>query len=201
MLIPSGTIQGSNGNDFLRGSDADEWFDGGAGDDTIIGGLGSDSVRGGLGFDTYEMGAGDNFVDLGSVDWQETGEGLDRFSSIESVFSQGGNDVLVADNLRSNLLHGGGGDDVLRAGKHGFDTLIGGSGADSFFLRKGRGYAVIADFQANDLIHIKSKPGKISYASSGADLQVFKGRNMLAILPGMAELDLLYEGDRAWTLI
>src|SRR6185503_12098102 len=74
---PSGSIQGTAGNDSLTGTEGDDSIAGLAGNDTINalggndrldGGAGIDTLNGGLGNDTYVVTAGDVLSDTGGID-------------------------------------------------------------------------------------------------------------------------------------
>ena len=109
---------------------------------------------------------------LSAVAAQQTGEGVDRLSSIENLITGAGNDgltgsavanVLVA-GAGSDVLVGAGGDDTLSgeagldrlfgnegadwlAGGTGNDVLAGGAGADRFVFLPGDGADRVADFE------------------------------------------------------
>lgn len=113
-------LDGSSGNDTLRG---------GVGDDSLMGGEGNDQIFGGLGDDTgLYLGERSVVVDLNLTGPQDTGYGRDTLSSVESLTSGSGNDLLTG-NTANNVLNGGLGQDTLLGGA-GDDVLVGGSGLD-----------------------------------------------------------------------
>lgn len=134
-------LYGGRGADFLIGGAGNDAINGSKGSDYLIGGIGNDTLNGGDGFDFAMLGRDhrDITVDLRRIDRQVTGDGLDKFVSIEGLVSTGGSDHLIG-NDQSNVLlsaggrdmvSGGGGNDLL-SGSAGNDTLSGDDGADVF---------------------------------------------------------------------
>ena len=101
---------------------------------------------------------------------------------------------------QSNLLIGGHGDDWLEAGKHSDDYLVGGAGIDTFELHKGKGFATIDDYETQDWIFINAKSKQVTYDTSGNDLQLFKGADLIAEFEGMATKELWHDGGKWWYL-
>jgi Ca2+-binding RTX toxin-like protein len=139
-------IAGFGGNDVLCGGPGDDLFFGGAGDDRMAGGPGIDAV-------SFNSPTADNGVrvDLGRD--RATGEGSDRWTSIEGAAGSRGDDRLVGSKAKDIFLglagadevRAGGGKDTVLGGP-GDDTMDGGGGRDwiSFFLYH---YAIKVDLQ------------------------------------------------------
>lgn len=139
------SVEGTSFDDVLIGNDAattfipsfgnDEVFAGG-GDDIIIDHAprywpvaGNDLYDGGAGFDVLSWDGliGEPIIaDLASG--TASGQGDDRFSSIEGLIGSERDDVLSGDE-QDNILRGGDGDDNLD-GRGGRDVLDGGPGID-----------------------------------------------------------------------
>jgi Ca2+-binding RTX toxin-like protein len=119
-------IKGGSGNDFLYGGNKNDRINGGAGDDWIEGNAGNDRLAGDTGNDVIYAHAGN--------DWAWGGDGDDDlFADVgnDKLFGDGGNDELWAWH-GNDALHGGDGDDVLH-GEDGHDRLRGGAGNDQLF--------------------------------------------------------------------
>ena len=153
------TIAGDSGGNRLEGRDGHDRLDGGPGNDYLSGGAGSDGLIGGTGNDIFDGGAGDDYavfsgsasgvvVDLGWNGPQNTGQGIDSFLSVESVYGSILGDLLRGTNGDNNIggdagndwlwgasgndeLFGGDGNDVLHGGA-GTDGLSGDDGVDAF---------------------------------------------------------------------
>ncbi len=150
------TLNGEGGNDRIYG---------GAGNDLLIGGAGSDLYSGGTGRDTasFQFAKSGVKVDLTLTGAQDTGQGVDKFSSIETVLGSDFNDRLIG-NGKTNTIIGGKGDDFLAGfslggGRKGdVDTLIGGSGSDTFAVIDfpvSRGTFVVDFQQGKDQIYLE----------------------------------------------
>lgn len=157
--IGNDTILGGYDNDVLSGDSGNDILDGGSGADKLDGGSGSDKLIGGRGIDTalFQTKA-DVSVNLGKSGYQNTGDGIDKLSSIENLISGFGDDVLFG-NGRANSLLAGRGADVLRGfgnadkldGGAGSDEIFGGSGGDR--IDGGRGSDVLqGDRGADDFL-------------------------------------------------
>ena len=194
------TYTGSSLHDELVGSSRGEWFYGMSGDDTIYGGNGSDYIDGGPGFDIAEFSGNDNWINLNKKNYQNTGDGRDKLVSVEAIFAGDGNDTLIGHKKISNFLAGGHGDDWIEAGKHSEDYLVGGGGIDTFELHKGKGHANIADYQEQDWIYINARFNQVTYDTSGRDLQLFKGDDLIANFENMADKELWHDGGKWWYL-
>lgn len=117
----AGTLNGGDGNDFLKGGTGNDKLNGQAGDDVLIGGQGNDVLKGGAGRDQL---------------WGDDRAQLRVGSTWYFVSSaQGGNDQLLGGDGDDTLV-GGAGNDKLDGGA-GQDYLFGGDGADS--LKGGAG--------------------------------------------------------------
>lgn len=88
----SDTINGGDGDEYIRAFQGHDWLYGQRGDDLILAGAGDDHVWGGQGSDTLLGGDGDDRLsgDLGD-DVLFGGQGRDRFV----VQSEGGSDVIL----------------------------------------------------------------------------------------------------------
>jgi serralysin len=128
------TLRGVYGNDTLMGME---------GNDLLIGGANNDRYYGGAGIDTASFQELDDAlilndriaflqVDLSNTGFQNTGEGLDRFSSIENLVGSKIDDFFKG-NAGANSLRGLAGDDTLDGGL-GQDTLTGDAGSDVFVM-------------------------------------------------------------------
>lgn len=122
-------FDGRGGADTLLGSVGADTLLGGSGDDTLSGGLGNDVLDGGDGVDTVTYADAARGVtvrlDLGP---RETGEGVDRFVSVERVVGSAFADFIYGSTGRQELF-GGAGDDRL-LGLDGNDLIVGGAGRD-----------------------------------------------------------------------
>ncbi|MES2432862.1 MAG: calcium-binding protein [Pseudomonadota bacterium] len=133
------SIIGSGGGDLIQQSYGGANFFGGdtliggGGNDTIQGSTANDSIYGGAGIDTYDLSfLVDGFaVNLAQAGTQTSGivTGVDRLTSIESVWGGAANDTLTG-NSGKNELRGNAGNDVLVGGA-GADRLDGGAGFDT----------------------------------------------------------------------
>jgi Ca2+-binding RTX toxin-like protein len=128
----SDTLEGSDsaGGDDLQGGEGPDEIAGAAGGDFLTGDQGDDLLNGGAGADAVRFSAGTGVtVDLAQTGEQNTGEGRDTLTAVESAYGGGGADHLSGD-AGANQLDGGGGDDVLD-GRGGADELRGGEGSDT----------------------------------------------------------------------
>lgn len=93
------------------------------GDDEIISGAGNDLIVGSFGDDTIETGTGDDFAlgDLGNLVFRNETD-VERL--VYTVADVGGDDVITAAGLGSNILIGQFGDDIITGGDED-DILIG----------------------------------------------------------------------------
>ena len=194
------TYTGTSYDDELIGTSRGEWFYGMAGDDTIYGGNSDDFIDGDSGIDLAEFSGNDNWINLNKKGYQNTGDGRDKLVSIEAIYAGDGDDTLIGHKKNSNFLAGGDGDDWIEAGKHSEDWLLGGAGIDTFELRKGRGHAEIGDYENQDWIFINAKFKQVTYDTSGRDLQLFVGDDLIANFEGMAGKELWNDGGKWWYL-
>ncbi|GAA3523336.1 calcium-binding protein [Nocardioides daeguensis] len=117
-------VEGGVGNDVLQTTARGVTITGGAGDDRLTGGAYDDRLDGGPGDDALHGGAGSDILhgdDGADRLWTDGGVG-------DQVWGDAGNDALVADAARAQLI-GGAGDDLLRAQAAGV-LLLGGDGDD-----------------------------------------------------------------------
>jgi Ca2+-binding RTX toxin-like protein len=135
-------VIGSNipGGDDIEVEDGNDTVDGAGGNDQIRGYSGNDTIKGGAGNDrvSFKNGpaAGVN-VDLGKTGPQDTGEGRDTISEIETVVGTTLGDTITGDG-GANLLLGDGGDDTID-GAGGQDDLRGEAGTDTVSYEKAAG--------------------------------------------------------------
>ena len=144
-------VRTREGDDQIEGSDipAGDVIDAGDGDDTVLGFGGNDQIRGWSGNDTLKGGAGNDRVifkngpaagvnvDLGRTTAQDTGEGRDTISEIETVVGTTFGDTITGDGA-ANLLLGDAGDDTLDGGG-GADDIRGEAGTDTVSYAKAAG--------------------------------------------------------------
>lgn len=163
ISIEAAQLTGGAGNNLIDASAftlGNVTLDGGAGNDTVLGGAGNDTLTGGLGNDSINGGAGnDRLTETGNVNFTLTnttltGNGVDTFSSIESVRIDGGAGNNIIDASAALLadrtfLFGGAGNDTIRGSK-GLDQISGGSGNDS--LVGGAGFNFIDGNDGNDTL-------------------------------------------------
>ena len=198
---------GGRGNDYLRGDEGNDRLYGGRDDDQLQGGLGNDVIHGGQGSDTAIFGAARSrvryTVNLSNQNWQNTGEGRDKLTSIENVITRQGNDLIVGNSSSNNVRSGSGndvilgmdgndeikgerGNDLIVGGK-GFDKLYGGQGADTFFLSEGSGFDRIMDFRdGQDRLQFGAGVDNLSVRNRNGHAFVYEGRDLLAVVNGAA---------------
>ncbi|MGH2755724.1 MAG: calcium-binding protein [Actinomycetota bacterium] len=139
-------IVAKGGDDLVEGRGGNDLICGGAGFDSIYGQGGRDKLAGGGATDFLDGGFGDNVIDGGPAgDWayygassvgveadlaeeEATGEGTDRFISIEALWGSGFDDVLNGGD-NDDTIFGGSGDDTIDA-RAGFDYVAGDDGED-----------------------------------------------------------------------
>jgi hypothetical protein len=152
---------------YLQGDRAFENFWGNNGDDDIYAAGGDDWINGGSGWDYALFSNADNTINLNKNGWQQTGDGSDKLISIEGI-------------------DGGGGDDWLTVGKRGEDMLWGGNGIDTFEVKKGGGFSIIQDYKVgDDWIYINSPFRQVTVDTSGNDLLLYQGNDLIAEVVGM----------------
>ena len=195
---PPSHYYGSQKNDYLQGDSASENFWGYQGDDHIYAGGGDDWIHGGDDWDYVLFSNAGNKVNLNKRGWQKTGDGLDKLVSIEGIDGGGGDDWLIAHNKIDSDLVGGAGNDWLTAGKKGNDYMWGGKGIDVFEPKKGGGYSSINDYEKKDWIYINGSFRKVSVDTSGKDLLIYQGNDLIAEVAGMGRSDLLHDGGKWW---
>jgi hypothetical protein len=127
------TLIGGEGDDILIGHEDDDRLKGEGGRDLLQGGAGNDDIDGGAGRDrvSYEDSPAGVTVDLNKKDFQRTGQGRDRLTSVEHATGSDYGDT-ISGTAQGNALAGGEGADHL-AGRGGRDTLTGGGDADSLY--------------------------------------------------------------------
>ena len=143
------TVEGGEGNDWIRTGAGDDRVEGGAGDDTVFTGAGRDYVNGSRGNDRLHAGSGHDTVYGGDGD--------------DYLQGDAGHDYLEG-GRGGDHIRGGAGRDVLSGGLDD-DTLEGGADADRLYAGGGadRLYgATVGDRRAN-------RAGDIAYAQEGAD--------------------------------
>jgi Ca2+-binding RTX toxin-like protein len=106
-------LTGSNFNDTLVGDANSNWLDGG---------LGFDILNGGAGFDYASYFSAAIAVRASLLEpWNNTGEAVDAYTSIEGLAGSRFDDILIGDGLDNNL-RGGLGADYLDGG-NGYDFV------------------------------------------------------------------------------
>lgn len=122
-------LDGTAGGDRLIGKRGGDTLLGLEGDDTLIGGDGKDILAGGIGEDTALFKGDDDLtIDLSSIRFQNTGQGQDRFISIENVIAGRGDDSLTGSD-QDNTIKGNAGADTITGGE-GQDRLYAGRDSD-----------------------------------------------------------------------
>lgn len=127
VIIGSGTINGTNGDDLIFGSAGSDTINGGNGNDVICGRGGSDTLSGGNGIDQVIGDVCSRLAATAGADTCETITG--------SPTGDAGNDTVYGNNGDDSLGAGGGvwgdgGNDAVFGG-NGDDTVFGGAGTDS----------------------------------------------------------------------
>lgn len=164
-------INGDSGNNSLTGTTGDETLNGNAGNDTLNGGGGNDKLFGGDGNDWLASGSGNDTLDGGNgTDWlvfnstagatvdlrqttaQNTGDGIDTITNVESLSGGAGANHFTGNDFANHFL-GQGGDDRL-FGNGGDDTLDGGAGND--MLDGGSGNDLLLGGDGDDLLVMSS---------------------------------------------
>ena len=232
-------LYGSEGEDFVLGGDGDDELYGNAGNDELFSGQGDDTLYGGAGDDVFYTpfgtdhntiygGAGSDTIDFlwlnkdVDIDLSEDKAAVDgtdvaTMTSIENIFTGGGDDVIMG-SQQDNAIFGGAGDDWIR-GKAGADTLTRSGGAHTFYWQHGDivdscgvhlGLDIITDFDATEdtldfgsLVNMGACDDITDYVSleetdDGTMVSVdLGGVQQVALLEDVFELDMksLYEGD------
>jgi len=88
LIVGSGTINGTNGNDLILGSAGADDITGRQGQDCILGGGGNDTINGNQGDDVVMGGPGDDDLDGGQGAGDEcyAGGGSDTFNRCEAIY-------------------------------------------------------------------------------------------------------------------
>lgn len=143
---PTGTINGTEGNDSLVGTAGDDTINGLGGNDTLIGNAGNDFLHGGTGIDSMDGGLGNDIFYVGTV-----GDAVTDSGGIDTVWSEISWDLgLDFENLTivgtaatssqgnnlDNRMVGNDADNYFNA-RAGNDTLIGNGGDDYFDMSTG----------------------------------------------------------------
>jgi len=136
---PTGTINGTAGNDALTGTagndtinglDGNDTIQGLDGNDSLDGGAGVDSIDGGLGNDTLVATAGDVLTDAGGIDTIVTDANWTMGAAFENLTQTGGTNAFVDGNASANVILGNAGNNSIQGGD-GNDTINGGAGNDA----------------------------------------------------------------------
>lgn len=216
-LAGDDTLSGDSGDDTVNGGDGDDWLSGDLGNDQLFGGLGDDvlvalrffnaSGQMGDGDDLYDGGDGNdtvylapfpNGVTVNLATGIGTGNGNDRFVSVENLWGTNFADILTG-GAGSNWFYGGAGDDTLSGGA-GDDILDGGIGNNIVDGGDGHDQIIaqvdIATVVSNvlrggagqDLIHVRGA-GAIGatplfeiFAGDGDDVVRYEDRNVAGML-------------------
>lgn len=126
----------------------------GGGNDTVYSGGGADTVYGGDGNDTIYYGTGGATQSDGDTVYG--GEGDDVIDDVggaeyvydDTLYGEGGNDILYGGGGHDEIYGGAGGDFI--AGETGHDELFGGEGAD--LISGGEGYDIIVGGAGDDML-------------------------------------------------
>ncbi len=88
LIVGSGNINGTNGNDLILGGTGADTIDGRQGRDCILGGGGNDVINGNQGDDVIIGGPGDDDIDggQGAADDCYAGGGSDTFNRCEAIY-------------------------------------------------------------------------------------------------------------------
>ncbi|MFL5843855.1 MAG: calcium-binding protein [Solirubrobacteraceae bacterium] len=187
-VLPGGVyLVGGPGDDVLTGGDGPDYLFGGAGDDALTGGasddeLGGDAdddqIDGGPGRDTHSYYSAEQgvVVDLGIAGAQETGQGTDALTSIESLEGTELDDVLRGTDGAEEL-EGLGGDDLLE-GRGGDDLLLGGGDDDV------ASYAAAPGPVTVDLAAAAPQAGGAAGADELKDIESLTGSAFADVLSG-----------------
>jgi Ca2+-binding RTX toxin-like protein len=131
-VLLGATVDGGNGNDWLRGGGGNDTLLGGRGNDRMFGSLGDDVLAGDGGNDRMWGGAGNDTVDGGyGHDWAYGEDGDDVLTGgygHDHLFGGAGVDTAWGGDGKDHL-HGGDDNDVLH-GEGDKDHLKGGLGDD-----------------------------------------------------------------------
>ena len=211
------TLNGLGNADILNGGDGADILNGGDGDDILDGGADNDTYNGGAGVDTanFRASAVPVTVNMTIAGPQNTGNGLDTFSSIENVIGSPFADKITGNNLKNSFfgldgadtLRGGSGDDYLDGGNGGDlivgdagrDTMLGGEDADRLYggssddsLFGGAGADLLAGGPGIDRLDGGADPDRL-YADGTADTFVFKdggGDRVFRFVSGLHMLEI-----------
>ena len=176
----------SDGADWLRGGSGNDLLLGDAGNDTLSGDNGNDVLRGGSGVDlAIYAGSVAVRVNLALLGYQNTGQGLDRLTEIENLWSGSGHDRLFG-NAAANTVWAGAGNDTLAGGAGndrldggtGADWLFGGSGADGFVFKSGRDH--VGDFNraTGDRIYLEDAVLRAVHGLTGGQVVAKFGHDL-----------------------
>jgi Ca2+-binding RTX toxin-like protein len=124
--LSSSTIGLASGSLFLKGGAGADNLAGSLGNDFLYGGPGNDTLSGGEGNDmlSYAFSANAVTVNLLLTDAQNTGDGLDTLSGIDTLVGSAFSDTLTGNNVG-----------VAFDGGAGADTMTGGDGSDYYNVR------------------------------------------------------------------
>ena len=77
--------------------------------------------------------------------------------------------------------------------------MWGGKGIDTFELKKGGGHSIIQDYKVgDDWVYINAPFRQVSVDTSGNDLLVYQGNDLIAEFAGMGRKDLWHDGGKDW---
>ncbi len=194
------TLYGESGKDTLKGGDGDDTLDGGDDKDKLYGGDDNDTLYGQGGKDTLKGDDGNDTLYGGaSKDTLKGGEGRDTLyggDDKDKLYGDANSDTLLGE-AGKDTLKGGNGDDILTGGT-GIDTCYGGNGDDVFVVSTGSGYDKIKDFGyrgGSDKIDISALGDTWSLKSSGDDVKLFQGDDLIAKIYDTDTTDLTQSGD------
>ena len=148
-------LTGGGADDQLEGRNGPDVLVGGGGDDYLLPGLGNDQVKGGAGYDYVIYWDAARGITANLATRRATGEGTDRFTSIEGIGGSDHADVFTGNGgpnglygyIGNDRLLGKGGNDWIYAGP-GKDFLDGGAGTDRLHGEQGKDTCVNGEQQA-----------------------------------------------------
>lgn len=109
------------------------------------------------------------------------GDTLWGYSGRDVITGLGGHDLLNGGS-GNDKIYGNAGDDILIGGQ-GKDYLYGGKGEDTFHLQKGKGHAIIKDYNDSfDYIYLASGAKGTKIINKNGDAYVYKNSDLIGIV-------------------
>lgn len=132
---------------------------------------------------TGMMDANKHLSTVGFIDGSAATQGiaLRGRRNLSTTMAGGAGDDTITGGAGSDTLYGGAGSDTLYGGA-GDDYLSGDGGGDVFAYTSGEGNDTIADYAAEDTVHIlKGTVTKATLENSGADVRLTVGKGSLTL--------------------